>query len=352
MKKLLICNVLFIKRCFRKLSFIILLLSIPVLCLLLSNTARDNSSSITAGLYLEAESPLALQIADNLVSKYDSVKFELCPSKKALIKRVTNGTYESGYVFSADFDEKLLNKETKKIVEVYTSPSTLTAALTNEYVFSELFTEYAFSELADYIKNDTVFEDKDLSGLSSTIRPIYDDYLNGTETFSFKYIQPEEGDIDETTLFHSYLLLSVKGIVALCVMFAAFIGTMNLYKDNKAGVFYAFKGAYKIFAGMTEIFSVTVLTALSGLITILVCGLSDGFFLEILRFLIYIILCTIYCYVLYKLIPNQYIFTAFIPILVLGSIIFCPIFIDVSEILPFMKYISWLFPPKYYFIFS
>lgn len=352
MKRLLTCNLLFIKRCFKKLSFILLLLAIPVLCLLLKNTAKSGSSSITAGIFIEQESPLALQISNNLTGRYDSVKFELCGDKETLINRVTNGTYECGYVFSEDFDEKLLNKKTKKIVEVYISPKTLTSALTNEYVFSELFVEYAFRELVDYIEMDTVFKNKDLSDISNTLRPIYDDYVNGDETFSFRYINPKEGSVEDTALFSSYLLLSVKGVIALLIMFAAFIGTLNLYKDNKAGVFYAFKGINKTFAKMSEIFSVTLSAALSGLVTIYACNLSDGFVTEVLRMFVYALICTVYCYVLYKLIPNQYVFSAFIPILILGSIIFCPIFIDVSEILPFVKYISWLFLPKYYFIYA
>ncbi len=352
MKRLLTCNLLFIKRCFKKLSFLLLLLAIPVLCLLLKNTAKDSSSSITAGIYLEKESPLALQISNNLVSKYDSVRFELCKDKEMLMNRVINGTYECGYVFSEDFDEKLLNKKTKKILEVYVSPKTLTSALTNEYVFSELFVEYAFHELVDYIKTDNIFKNKDLSDINNTLRPIYDDYVNGDETFSFRYINPKEGSVEDTSLFTSYLLLSVKGVIALLIMFAAFIGTLNLYKDNKAGVFYAYKGINKTLAKMSEIFSVTLPAALSGLITIYACNLSDGFLTEILRLFAYALIGTVYCYVLYKLIPNQYVFSAFIPILILGSIIFCPIFIDVSEILPFVKNISWLFLPKYYFIFA
>lgn len=352
MKRLLTCNLLFIKRCLKKLSFILLLLAIPVLCLLLKNTTKEGASSITAGIYLEKESPLALQISNNLISKYDSVNFELCKDKEALMNRIINGTYECGYVFSEDFDEKLLNRKTKKIVEVYVSPKTLTSALTNEYVFSELYVEYAFYELSDYIKTDNAFTDKDLSDINNTLRPIYDDYVNGDETFSFRYINPKEGRVEDTALFSSYLLLSVKGVTALLIMFAAFIGTVNLYKDDKTGVFYAFRGINKTFAKMSEIFSVTLLAALSGLITIYVCNLSDGFLTEVLRLYIYALICTVYCYVLYKLIPNQYVFSAFIPILILGSIIFCPIFMDVSEILPFVKYISWLFLPNYYFIFA
>lgn len=351
MKKLILCNCLLIKRCFKKFSFILILLAIPVLCILLKDSTKENSSSITAGIYLEEDSPIAQTIANNLITKYDSVRFELCPDLDTLKKRVINGTYESGYVFSKDFDEKLQKSKTKNLVKLYISPDTLTFPLTNEYIFSELFTEYAFQELVSYIKEDEAFKKIDLSDLEDTLRPIYDDYLNGDETFSFEYINPKEGKIDSTQLFRSYLLLSVKGIVALLIMFAAFIGTLNLYKDDKNGVFYAFSGITRTFAKMSEIGSVTLLASISGFISLLACNKLDGILIELLRMVLYVIICTIYCYLLYKLIPNQYIFTSLIPILVLGSIIFCPIFIDMSEIIPFVKRIAWLFLPHYYFLF-
>ena len=54
-------------------------------------------------------------------------------------------------------------------------------------------------------------------------------------------------------------------------------------------------------------------------------------------------------YLLYKLLPDVRIFSAVMPILIMGSIIFCPIFIDFSVVLPAVKYLKWGFLPTYFF---
>lgn len=350
MKKLFFCNLLYIKRCFKKISFMLLLLAIPVLCMILKNSTDTDDSTIRAGLYIEENSEIAQEISKNLTKDYTSVVFEICPDLNTLKKKVASKTYECGYVFTDGFQEKINNCETKEIMKVYVSPSTISSALTNEYVFAEIFKIYAIRELMDYIENDESFKNKDISDLEETVIPIYENYLAGDSTFTFEYINPNDSNMDNTSLFNSYVLMSVKGVIALLIMFASFMGTLNLYKDNKIGIFYAFNGITKTFAKMSEIFSVTILAAISGLITIYLCGLSDGLFTEIYRLIAYSLICTLYCYLIYKLVPNQYIFTSLIPILILGSIIFCPIFIDFSEIIPFVKYMSWMFAPKYYFV--
>lgn len=348
MKKIFFCNYLYIKRCFKKFSFILLLLSIPILCLVLKYKTSNDDKSIKAGIYIDEHSEYSNQITNNLVNDYDSVDFEICDNLKTLKKNVANGTYETGYVFAKGFKEKVENCETKEMVLVYSSPGTITNALTNEYVFSEIFKIYCIKELINYINNDSAFKKNDLSNLSEQLIPIYKDYLKSDETFSFEYINPKDSTTDNTDLFNSYVLLSIKGVIALLIMFASFMGTLNLYKDDKVGIFYAFSGIKRRLAKMSEIFSVTLLASVTGLITIYICNLSDGLVIEILRLLFYTIICTVYCYIIYTFNKNQYVFMSLIPILTLGSIVFCPIFIDFSELIPFVKYMSWMFAPKYY----
>ena len=348
MKKIILCNYLYTKRCFKKFSFILLLLSIPILCLVLKYNTGNDDSTIKAGIYIEEHSDYSDEITSNLINDYDSIDFEICDNIKTLKKKVANGTYETGYVFANGFKEKIENCETKEMVLVYSSPGTIINALTNEYVFSEIFKIYCIKELINYINNDNAFEKDDLSNLSEQIIPMYKEYLKSNETFSFEYINPEDSTTDNTDLFNSYVLLSIKGVIALLIMFASFMGTLNLYKDDKVGVFYAFSGIKRTIAKMSEIFAVTLLASVTGLITIYICNLSDGLVIEILRLLFYTIICTVYCYIIYIFNKNQYVFMSLIPILTLGSIIFCPIFIDFSELIPFVKYMSWMFAPKYY----
>lgn len=349
MKKLILCNYLFIKRCLKRTSFIILLLLIPILCMVFKTNIEDTKISIKTGLYIESEDNLTNKICNNLKNNYESVTFERCSSLDELTSRVASGDYECGYVFNSDFSEKVYKNKTNNLVTVYKSPGTLTDAITDEYVFSEVFAEYGFNELAEFISSQKIFTINDIDALRSTLRPEYDYYMAGNDTFSFEYINADNEAIDNSSLLSSYVLLSVRGIITLFIMFAAFIGTFNLYKDSKTGIFNAFNSKIRPFCKMSEIFSLTLLAGILGMSGVYLSGLSDGIWLEIFRILLYSIICTLYCYILYKIIPNSFAFAALIPVLVLGSIIFCPIFMDVSEIIPIVKYIAWLFPPKYYF---
>lgn len=350
MKKLLLCNFFFIKRCFKKISFLILLFSIPILCIIFKNFSANSSSTIKSGIYIEQDSTEAQNLVQNLLTNYESIDFEICNDIDTLEKKVANNTYEAGYVISKDFEEKINTLNLNNLITVYTSPSSLCYTITNEYVFSEIFKMYAIKELSAYIKNDEVFENDDMSGLDTQLIPIYEEYLSRDSTFSFEYITSDNSTTANLNLFNSYLLMSVKGIIALLIMFISFLGTLNLYKDDRTGIFFSFNGLFKTLGKMSEIFSVTILASFVGLITIYMCELSEGFLIEALRLIVYSLICTLYCYMMYKLIANQYIFTSLIPILILGSIIFCPIFIDFSELIPLVKYISWIFAPKYYFI--
>ncbi|MBQ3665182.1 MAG: hypothetical protein II919_03660 [Lachnospiraceae bacterium] len=353
MKKLFLFHYLLLKRSFKKVSFIILLLCIPVLCYLLKdNFVNGRRSTIYIGVCLDENNELAKKIFDSVETEFDSFEFVLCKDADTLQRKVIKGTYDCGYVFDEHFDEKFYSNDMSKLLTCYVSPSSTASAIANEYIFSEIFNEHAFQIMINYIKDDEVFKDQDLSNIEEELRPIYDDYLYGEDTFAFEYISSDHTVLSNDSIFHSFTLSSIKGLVALLVMFAAFIGTLNIYKDDKTGIFFAFHTNFKLFYKMAEIFTITLIASASGLISIYLCHLSDGFLLEISRLLVYTLVCTIYFYAIYMVTPNQYIFATLIPVLVLGSIIFCPIFADLSEVIsiPLFKHISWFFVPKYYFI--
>lgn len=322
-----------------------------LLCYLLKNRITDEGNSLTVGIYVEGTGEKTSEIVTSLLDNYDSVSFYMCDSLSELKEKVATKEYECGYYFNRDFEKNLRNNNLDEIVDVYFSPSTFFTAMTNEYVFSEIFKEYAFNELIEYISDKDIFYISDVDSLRNELRPSYDYYLNSDETFSYNFIDSDYKTIDNSKIMSSYILFSIKGLVALFIMFAGFIGTFNLYKDEKIQIFRAFKKGEILLCKMSEIFSMTFIAGIVGFITLLLCGqLGNNIGLEILRFLLYACICTIYCYVLHKIVPNSYAFAALIPILVLGSIIFCPIFIDISDVIPMAKYVSYGFLPKYFTI--
>lgn len=351
MQKIFLCNRLFLKRGFKRISFTFILVTLPILCYFLNSSIKKEPASVKVGLYSECESEMADKLIYNLINKYESVSFTKCSSISQLKDKVISGDFECGYVIPDNFAEKVACNDLNNIVELYTSPGTFLASLSNEYIFSEIFKEYALNELSEYITAQDIFKITDVTSLNHELRTMYEKYLESGDTFSFRYINAENQIIDDTNLLSSYFLLSIKGIIALVIMFVAFIGTFYLYKDKKSGIFRAFNGITEPLCKMSEIFSLTFIACISGIVSIVLCGQYEKIIIETARLLLYAIICTIYCFIVHKIISNMYVFAALIPVFVLGSILLCPIFFDITEMIPLGKYAAWLFLPRYFFIF-
>src|SRR5574344_857415 len=350
MRQLLYCNLLFIKRSIKKISFIALLILLPILSFLLKHSIEDSDISIHVGIVVNDNSEMAKTIENNLLHNFKSVQFHKCNSVSDLKRKVANQTYECGYVFEQGFSDKIEKGNLNNIVELYKSPGTMINALSNEYVYSEIFSEYAYQELSNYLEKQKDFKYQESPDFHLKLRENYNNYLSSDDVFEFEFVDFDGNKLDNTNLLKSYLVLSVKGLVALFIMLAAFIGTLNLYHDHQTGIFNTFSKNIRPLAKMSEIFSVCLLTGISGLFSMLICNLTNHFVMEIIKILLYCMISSLYCFILYKIIPTPFVFCSTIPLFVIGSIIFCPIFIDMTEILPVAKYISWLFLPRYYFI--
>lgn len=347
-----ICIRLFIKRLLNKVSFILILFLLPVLSLGLKYLLNDAGITIRIGLYNEDNGSSAAYIIDRLGKNSEGITFHEFTSKDEMLDSIRTRGYECGFIFTEDFSRQLSKGETREIVDLYVSPGTAADSIAAEYVYSEIFTLYAFEEFMDFIDTRTYFSfsPDELSSLHERLQPIYLEYLNGDKTFSFEYTTPTDSIKDTSVMLPDYILGSASGITALFIMLGAFAGTMHLYRDSRKGIFYAFPSGTRTVCKLADICSGALLTALSGLFTMIICNGLETLPAELFHLLFYTVICTIYCYLLYKVLPTARIFSAVMPILIMGSIIFCPVFIDFSVILPSVKYLKWVFLPSYFFL--
>ena len=69
---------------------------------------------------------------------------------------------------------------------------------------------------------------------------------------------------------------------------------------------------------------------------------------EILKMMGYVVLIVAFVLVLTMIIPDSRLMVSVIPVLAVASLILCPIFINVTTIMPVAKYLSRLLIPYYY----
>ncbi len=315
---------------------------------MLSNT----NIPLRVGLYNEDSGTSASNIIKHLTANIKGVSFIEFSSEDEMLQSIRIRKYDCGFVFPKDFSSNVAERKTKKLIHLYVSPGTTMSSIASEYVFAEVYTQYAFEELMHFIDSRKYFsfDSGELSALRTELSPIYQDYLYGDETFSFEYITPSSTIEDVSAMLPEYILGSTTGIAALFIMLGAFAGTIHLYKDTQKGIFYAFPANARTICKMADIFSGAALTAISALFTIIICNELDALPITLFRLFLYVIVCTVYCYLLYRLLPSLRIFSAIMPILIMGSIVFCSVFVDFSVVLSAVKYLKWLFPPTYFFI--
>ena len=92
----------------------------------------------------------------------------------------------------------------------------------------------------------------------------------------------------------------------------------------------------------------TVLFGICEVLTIFISGNAAAPGKELCGMLIYIILITVFCFILISVVRKSKILSACIPVILLCSLIFCPVFINADIYIPAIKYVQKLFMPYYY----
>ena len=364
-----------LKQYIRKPECIILLLALPILTLLLSNISRTEEKTIRAACYfpgilttdLSSGMPSApdtpsdlryapadentalstndaslLVLAERL-SQYEGLySFYLCSSEEDVYDAVASNHAECGYIFPDDLYEELLDNNIEELVTTVASPSTTMLPIINETVYSMIFEELALDALKQYLADDSAVSDGyGILFNDTTVEEAYNRYLLGDSVFHFEYNGRPE---DYHLMVSSALLSPIRGLLSILVLLSAFSGAVNYYKLSENPVFHTIK---------VRIISITV-PVLYTMPVMLLCiffgNLNTGLSKEILMLLLYGTACILGTLLLTLCIKKRVIFISILPILTLACLIFTPVFIDISVLVPALNPLSYVLLPYYYLI--
>ncbi len=327
-----------------------ILLSIPLICLgiTISKTSIDEHD-ILVGYYIEeAEGNLPEsmdRVRENLAN-YDGIfAFVEYTDKDALIKDIQKSNLECAYVFNDDLVYNMLKGDRDEIIDLYVSPETTMDDVINETLFSIIFPVISEKHLEKYLTDNSDIRDLFKDGVYTLedIDSLYNMYYSDGSTFRFDY----EGQPDSFKITPSSILLSpINGIIAIMILLTSFCGALVFYKDSDNPIFRIWK------VRIAYITIPSLLSFLSGAVSIVFIS-GEAFanpFSQIGKLFLYTIMCIIFVCLISIVIKSETMFAAFIPIFLLGCLVFSPIFIDVALFSPVLKPVSYLFLPYYYLI--
>lgn len=265
--------------------------------------------------------------------------FHFCSYEEteAMLRDVKNGTLECAYLLPEDFFKQISDGKMRKQITLYHSASSGAHKLSYEVVFSHLF-----AMLSEEILEDWYVEGAgEVAEAEECLLERKEAYEAGdaTFTFAFEYVGEQAG-------MEAPILSKERGFAGVSVFFLALLGLANCREiAGKAGA-YARRDARRMEGFCLHI--AVLGSVLAGGAFLL---LADGFeqpAKELGGLVIYWIILEIYLRILGCILKTSRAVYGAIPVLLLGSILLCPVFFRLETWIPVAGYLGKLFPPYWY----
>ena len=354
MKKIILWFLLLQKRQLHHITLTALLILIPVTALIAQQIPAMQEQTIPrVGIVLTDEDELAVKTANALSHNQKSVEFYLCDSIEQLQNDILNKDADCGYVFSEGLTAKLDKKSYKGCISLLKSTPGMIPALSSEILFSEMFRIYGKNIVTNYIAKDDLFSELRADAISKAGEQ-YDYYLNGAATFHINFrtlgqdVTEVSDDLASVADTSSAAAFPVRGILAVILFMSGLLGCIQWLKDSENGVFAPMSYAFIHISRFLYILAPVLLFACSSLLTIYISGVQTGLLHEVIGMVLYTILILAFCILITFFVPKSMILVSLLPVLILGSLILCPVFINMAQFVPIVNIINKLFIPFYY----
>lgn len=328
-KRLTAWCILVIKQKIRQPSYWILLLLFCMLLAFLKRAEAQESQGVVVTVYMTpSETPeekvFQSQIKRILTKKAETglVRFVIAESEQDMIEQVARGDAECGYHIPGDLLEHIMDLKMKGQITVYTSPASSMEPMVREQLFAALFEVGSGEIFAKY-----VLEHPELDADYEQAMRAYRNRVGDGSTFCFTYESVATGKPEQQS---NVAIPSTEKLVAV---FAYLLLLLGIYdkKRNKSSCRYYFTG------DRVGFFLAGSFQMLFAVLLILITGFLPGGIWAFLMLWGYGILLDVVC-------REQIALTAAIPLLLMGTLLFCPVFIDLAAYVPALGLLQNCFP--------
>lgn len=362
MKKVMIWFLLSCKRYVRKPSFLVILLLLPLGILAADRSQGHKEQEIKIAVSVQGGdgNELGRRLAESLVNRRRGVdagmfRFYACRDEEQVKDEVASRRAECGYVITEGLREKLDSGKYRRSILVYSAPSTVAASLSTETVFAALMEIYDRDLLTAYVAEESLFDslgapgsrDREQSALEAGA--LYDKWLDNGSTFRFEYsFQGQEGAADLPGTQTQETVFPVRGMVAVYVFVTGLYGAVVLCGDEERGLFLPLSYGYRTPCRLASMAAPVAMAAVSGLLALWASRSLVGPVKEIVAMAVYCMAVTAVSWLLKVICRRPQVLCCIIPFFVIGSLLFCPVFIDAGRYLDVLDQVGKIFPPRYY----
>ena len=339
MHRIVVWYFLLNKRLFKKYSFILIFCLVPLLVGGLRLASQEETGIARIALsQINSEDEWSGEIINQLMESDSVLRYVLCETEEEAIGLVEEHEADAAWIFpenlKRNLQETALDNWIEPVVRVVEREDNVQLIFSREILCGAIYPYYSYEVYKDFVRDDLGFDE--LS--EEELREIYERCLVEGKLFKMEYLDGESVE-DE-----SYLLAPVRGLLALWVVLCGIAGSMYFIWDENKGTFSVIPESRRLWVafGMHAVLLSDAVIVL--LISCAVAGVFTVMKKEILCAILFACCTSVFCNLLRLLCRTLERLGSLIPILLIGMMILCPVFINVKK----FRAVQYLFPPFYY----
>ncbi len=374
------------KRYLRKVSFLLILLVLPAATFFVRGLEEKEGQEVriavcvetadskgtdgkTALLEEELLEALTKQEGDEEDADGSGLfRFYECGSEEEVKAQVASRQAGCGDVFSGNLRGKLDEGDYKRCIRVYSAPSTVLADLSTEVVFAALMKLYDREIFLDYVMEAQVLRDSGgesgwggeafdggmepggAEGLETLAGELYDKWLASGSTFRFAYRYQNRGGqgLDSEGGTEAAGVFPVRGIVAVYLLLVGMYSAVMLGYDEEKGLFLPLSSGRRLVCRMAVLAAPVFLAALSALGALRTGGCFGDLAREFGVMGVYVLAVCGFSYGLKIICRKPQVVCCLIPLVLVGSLVFSPVFVDIRQFFPEWGWVEKAFLASYY----
>ncbi len=325
---LLIC--MLCKRLYKKVSFLLILLSVVVITAVMSVAVGGDSNMLRVEIVGGENSEEAQKIIASLTSLDSVVKYTPRSSEEAE-KMLATGKTDAIWDFGDDFDNAVMQFVKKG---GYSAPINVTVRENN--VFAGLTLERLYAEIYPIMSKNfyNSFLEENLGAGESEVAKYYDNQERFSGLIKMSYYN-DSGTPDEV----NFLVTPLRGLLAMMIALCSLACALYYMHDRDNGHMDAIPLNRRFMMQIAYVLSGTVNIAVFVLIALAICGLMGNVLTEILVMLLYVIASVGFATLMCGLLSKTSRLAPVVPIMMIVMIFVCPIFLT-----PNVPILNFVFP--------
>ena len=329
------------KRLYKKITYIVILLLIPVFVVIFTISAKEPSGIVTIALANEdPNNTVTKEIIQELKSDTKVISFHE-QSPELARANVSAGKVDAAWIFPADMNDRVISyingeSDSTGFITVIEREQTIPLMLSREKLSSAVHTQVVKTTFLQHVREaapETVnATDQELLNF------LYNADVSG-ELFEFRDIDGNKRNENV-----NYLTAPIRGIMAVLVAVCAMVTAMYYQNDLDRGIFALLPERKRVFAefGYQLISVINIMVFVVA--ALLIAGLGTALWKEIVIFLLVTVGSSLFGMLMRMIFGGRRGMAVMIPVMTIVMMVACPVFFDVGS----LRLIQFALPPTYF----